>query len=63
MIPVAWLRRFHATMTVIWMLLVIPTALWWRDSIAWLAIMSVWANVAAHFGSWQGARAEDAATP
>ena len=63
MIPVRWLRRFHAAMTVVWLLLVIPTALWWRESITWLSIMSVWANVAGHFGSWQGARAEDAATP
>lgn len=61
-IPVAHLRRFHAAMTVAWLLLVIPTVLWWRESITWLAIMSVWANVAGHFGSWQGARAEDAAS-
>jgi hypothetical protein len=61
-IPVLWLRRFHATMTVVWLLLVVPTLLWWRESIPWLAVMSVWANVAGHFGSWQGARAEDAAS-
>lgn len=61
-IPVRYLRRFHAVMTLIWLALVLPTVLWWRDSILWVAIMSVWANFAAHFAGWQGARAEDAAS-
>jgi hypothetical protein len=60
-IPVAWLRRFHAAATLAWLALVIPTVIWWRTSIAWVALMSVWANVAGHFGSWQAARAEEVA--
>lgn len=62
-IPVRYLRRFQATMTIVWLLLVVPSVVWWRNSVPWLIFMSVWANVAGHFGSWQGARAEDAATP
>ncbi len=61
-IPVRHLKRFHAAMTILWLLLVVPTVVWWRNSVPWLAIMSVWANFAGHFGSWQGARAEDAAS-
>ena len=57
-IPVRYLRRFHATLTCIWLALVIPTILWWSESILWVALMSVWANVAGHFAGWQGARAE-----
>jgi hypothetical protein len=49
-------------MTVVWILLGIPSVLWWRDSIPWLVGMSVWANVAGHFSGWQGSRAEDNAT-
>jgi hypothetical protein len=60
-IPVVWLRRFHAVATLAWLALVIPTVLWWRDSVPWIALMSVWANVAGHFGSWQAARAEEVA--
>lgn len=61
MIPVRYLRRFHAGATVVWLLLLVPSLLWWRESVPWLVAMSVWANVAGHFGSWQGARAEAAA--
>lgn len=58
-IPVRHLRRFHATLTLIWLTLVIPTLIWWSESILWVALMSVWANVAGHFAGWQGARAEE----
>jgi hypothetical protein len=61
-IPVRYLRRVHAVLTVVWLLLVIPTVVWWHSSILWVALMSVWANVASHFSGWQAARAEDAAT-
>lgn len=60
-IPAPALRRFNAIATAVWLALVIPTVWWWRDSIAWVAAMSVWANVAGHFSSWQAARAEEAA--
>lgn len=61
-IPAAALRRFNAIATLIWLALVIPTVWWWRDSVPWVAAMSVWANVASHFSTWQAARAEEAAS-
>jgi hypothetical protein len=61
-IPVRHLRRFHACATAAWLLLAIPSLLWWSHSIMWVILLSVWANVASHFGAWQGARAEDAAS-
>lgn len=33
--------------TVIWVVLLIPTLLWWKDSLVWIVVMSWWANVAA----------------
>jgi hypothetical protein len=60
-IPVRYLRRFHATMTGVWLVLAVPSLLWWKNSILWVIVLSVWANVASHFGAWQGARAEGAA--
>ena len=62
-IPVRYLRRFHAGMTLVWLALAVPSLLWWSQSLLWIILLSVWANVASHFGAWQGARAEDAATP
>jgi hypothetical protein len=61
-IPGRYLRRFHAAATIVWFLLILPSVLWWKDSILWVIILSVWANAASHFGAWQGARAEDAAS-
>lgn len=58
-IPVRHLRRFHAGATVAWALLAVPSVLWWKDSILWVILLSVWANVASHFSAWQGARAEE----
>lgn len=53
------LRKFHAGATVVWILLIVPTLIWWKDSILWVAIMSIWANVASHWAAYQGSRAED----
>jgi hypothetical protein len=52
-------RHAHATLTAAWALSIIPTLLWWKDSILWVALMSAWANMAAHFAAWQGTRAEE----
>jgi TM2 domain-containing membrane protein YozV len=57
------LRTFNLWATIGWLVLVIPTIVWWRQSLLWIALMSVWANVASHFSAWMAARAEDAATP
>lgn len=51
--------RVHAALTGVWVLLAIPTLLVWKDSILWVGIMSVWANVASHWSAYQAARAEE----
>jgi TM2 domain-containing membrane protein YozV len=60
-VSVQALRTFNMWATVVWLVLVIPTVVWWRQSLLWIAAMSVWANVASHFSAWMAARAEDAA--
>lgn len=52
-------RQFHASMTVVWLLLVVPTILLWRESILWVALMSVYACVIGHWSAYQAARAEE----
>lgn len=53
------LGKLHATLTVIWFILIIPSVIWWNDSVPWLVLMSAWANFASHFSAWQGTRAEE----
>lgn len=57
-VPASWWRRFHATMTALWLVAIVPSLLWWSESLKWIVLMSVWANVAGHFSAWQGTRAE-----
>ena len=53
-----FLRAFHAWATVVWVALIVPSVLWWRESILWVIVMSCWANVAGHFSAWQASRVE-----
>lgn len=55
------LVRVHAFLTVAWLALLLPTLLWWRESILWVATMSLYANVVGHWSAWQAARAESVA--
>lgn len=53
-----FLRLFHGWVTIVWIILMIPALLWWSESVPFLVIISVWANVAGHWASWQAARVE-----
>lgn len=55
-----FLRRFHGVAVIVWILLLAPTLLWWKESVLWVALMSIWANVASHWSAWQASRAEQA---
>lgn len=48
---------FNVGSTIVWALLILPTLLWWRESILWIALMSVWANFAAALAGLVGALA------
>jgi hypothetical protein len=52
------LRHFHAVAVLAWIVLIVPTLVWWKDSVLWVALMSIWANIAAHWSAWQAARTE-----
>lgn len=56
------MRRAHLFLTVFWAALAVPTLLWWRDSVAWVALMSLYANFVGHMSCYQAARAERAAS-
>lgn len=54
-----WLR-VHLILTWVWVALLLPTVLWWKDSILFIGMASVYANVISHWTAYQAARAEDA---
>jgi hypothetical protein len=53
------LARFHLAMMFVWAFLAIPTVLLWKESILWVAFMSLYANFVGHFSGWDAARAEE----
>lgn len=55
--PAAW-SRIHAALAVTWALLLVPSLLWWRDSLIWVIAMSCYANCAGSMASWMAARAD-----
>lgn len=47
----------HKTLQWTWALLVIPTLLWWNQSILWVAFMSLYANFVGHASAAEAAEA------
>jgi hypothetical protein len=58
---VKWLKRFHLVMVFVWLGLAVPGILLWRDSVLFVIILSLYANLAGEFAGYQGARAEEEA--
>ena len=56
------MTKLHLILAVVWAILMIPTVTIWQDSVMWVGIISVYANVVSHWGAYQAARAERAAT-
>lgn len=52
------MAKVHLVAAVIWLLLFIPTVIWWSQSILWVLFVSLYANVVSHIGAYQASRAE-----
>lgn len=52
-------KHVHWTLTAVWALMLIPTLLWWSNSILWVASMSLYANVAGHWAAAQASEADE----
>lgn len=55
------MKWFNLIMVFVWLALTVPTVLWWRDAIMWIAFMSLYANAAGHWSAFQAARAKESA--
>lgn len=49
----------HTALTLMWVALIFPTLLWWRESVFWVALMSLWANIASHWAAREAAKAKE----
>ena len=50
--------RYNAIATIVWTLLLIPALLWWSESLLFVILMSVYANIAASLSAFLSARGE-----
>lgn len=55
--PTFWMRA-HGALTLVWLALIVPSVLWWRESVTWVVFMSLWANIASHLAGWVAGRTE-----
>jgi hypothetical protein len=47
----------HLAIVVFWTASIVPTLLWWKNSVLWVALMSLWANIASHWSAHAAAKA------
>lgn len=52
------IRRVNGWATVAWFAVGIPLSVIWSQSILWVALISIWANVISHYTAWVAARVE-----
>jgi hypothetical protein len=52
------LRRYHLMMVFVWLALSWPGTTIWRESILFVIICSLYANIEGSFAAYMGARAE-----
>ena len=50
--------KFHLFLTVFWIIMIIPTVVWFKSSIEYLVGISVYAVITGHFSSYEATRAE-----
>jgi len=51
--------HLHLVLAIVWAALVVPTLLFWRSSLLWIAFMSLYANFVGHWSAYQAARSEE----
>ena len=55
------IKKMHLVSAVAWIVLAIPSILWWKNSVLWVIIISIYANVVGHLSGYTAARADEAA--
>lgn len=55
------IKKMHLAAAALWVLLAIPSVIWWKNSVLWVIIISIYANVVGHLSGYTAARADEAA--
>ncbi|WP_371333252.1 hypothetical protein [Klebsiella quasipneumoniae] len=56
-----FIKRCHLVAAVMWVSLAIPSLIWWKDSVLWVILISIYANIVGHLSGYSAARADQAA--
>ncbi|HHD2897751.1 hypothetical protein ACO1YZ_21545 [Klebsiella quasipneumoniae subsp. similipneumoniae] len=56
-----FIKRCHLVAAVMWVGLAIPSLIWWKDSVLWAILISIYANIVGHLSGYSAARADQAA--
>ena len=56
-----FIKRCHLVAAVMWVGLAIPSLIWWKDSVLWFILISIYANIVGHLSGYSAARADQAA--
>ena len=48
-----WLSRRHLILGWVWIVLAVPALLWWKDSVLFVILLSLYANAEASFAAHQ----------
>jgi hypothetical protein len=46
------IKRIHGVLTLLWIVLLVPSLTIWKNSLLWVVFMSAWANIASHAAGW-----------
>jgi hypothetical protein len=53
------MARVHLLLALFWVAMLVPTVLWWYDSVAYVVAMSWYAIVVSHLSALAACRAEE----
>ena len=57
----ALIKRCHLVAAVMWVILAIPSLIWWKNSVLWVILISIYANIVGHLSGYSAARADQSA--
>ncbi len=55
------IKRCHLVAAIMWFVLAILSVIWRKDSVLWVIIISIYANIVGHLSGYSAARADQAA--
>ena len=48
-----FIKRCHLVAAVMWVGLAIPSLIWWKDSVLWVILISIYANIVGHLSGYR----------